>query len=179
MSMIKYDDEIRVVEERLVREREALAYQAERLGQKARDTAASPKGLVVAAAVGFLIGELSRPRHHHHHSQHSPHSATPTKKIGLGGVIGGMALALMRAQYGSPLGFGRAALAYAADRRRAAQAASERAAWKAEAADEGGIRTRDAEAASDPPGGIGAARPAEAARPAAVMKDDAPFRSVS
>jgi hypothetical protein len=168
MIMSKYDDEIRVVEERLVREREALAHQAQRLGQKARTTATSPKGLLVAGAIGFLIGELSRPRHHHHHS--AP-SSTQTK-IGLGSVIGGVALALMRAQYGSPLGFGRAALQYAADRRRAAQAASDRAAREAEAG--GAARTRDAADASAPIGGAGAA---ETARQAAGMKeDDAPFR---
>ncbi len=172
MTMSKYDEDIRVVEERLVREREALAHQAERIVQNARNTAASPKGLLVAGAIGFLIGELSRPRHHHHHS--AP-SATQTK-IGLGSLVGGVALALMRAQYGSPLGFGRAALQYAADRRRAAQAASDRAAWGAETG--GATRARGAAAADDPMRGAGSdSRPAETTGLAIGTKDDAPIRS--
>jgi len=161
MIMRKYDDEIHAVEERLVREREALAYQAQRLAQTARSAAASPKGLLVAAAIGFLIGELSRPRHHHHHSV----SGATQAKIGLGSVLGGLALALMRAQYGSPLGFGRAALQYAADRRRAAQAASERAAWEGDAG--GTTGDRGSAVASD-----------TIKRSTAGMKDDASLPSV-
>jgi hypothetical protein len=149
MMMSKYDDEIRAVEERLVRERAALADRAERLGQRARDAAASPTGLIVAAALGFLLGELSRPRHHHHHS-----SAPMPAKIGLGGVLGGVALALMRAQYGSPVGFGRAAWQYAAERRRAARAAEAEAAPAAYTSDpppESPSATAPAASASDDP----------------------------
>jgi hypothetical protein len=127
--MNKYEDEIQAVEERLVREREALALRAEYLGRSARSAAASPKGLIVAAAIGFLVGELTRPRHHHHHG---PAPGAPGK-LGLGSLLGGVALALMRAQYGSPLGFGRAAFQYAAERRAARAAEADRAAFAAEA----------------------------------------------
>lgn len=173
MTMGRYDDEIRAVEERLVREREALADQAHRLAQGTRSAVASPKGLLVAAAIGFLIGELFRPRHHHHHS--APGTST---KIGLGGLVGGVALALMRAQYGSPLGFGRAALQYAAERRRAAQAsASARAAYGSAAA---GAATRSGESAAPDPSvrGSGGPRTAETENIATDLRGDEDRRSV-
>lgn len=107
--MDRYDDEIRELEERLVRERAALVHRAEDLTHTAKAAAVSPKGLFVAAALGFLLGELSRPRHRHH-------DGTP-RKLGVGGLIGGMALTLIKAQYGSPFGFGRAMWEYAAARR--------------------------------------------------------------
>lgn len=113
--MDRYDDEIRDLEERLMREREALVHQAEDLTDRARDLAVSPKGLLAAAAVGFLLGELSRPRRRHHHD------STP-RKLGVIGGIGGMALTLIKAQYGSPLAFARAAWDYMAARRAARSA---------------------------------------------------------
>ena len=53
--MTKFDDEIQEVEARLVRERAALVHQAEDLGHTAREAAVSPKGLLAAAAVAFMI----------------------------------------------------------------------------------------------------------------------------
>jgi len=99
--MDRYDDEIRELEERMMREREALIHQAESLTDKARSLAVSPKGLLFAAAFGFLLGEVTRPR-----SRHQRESLPA--KVGMGGVVGGLALALIKAQYGSPLGFARA-----------------------------------------------------------------------
>lgn len=110
--MDRYDDEIRALEERLMREREVLMHQAEDLTDRARALAVSPKGLLAAAAVGFLLGELSRPRRRQHQD-------SMPRKLGFGGVIGGMALALIKAQYGSPLAFAHAAWDYVAARRSA------------------------------------------------------------
>jgi hypothetical protein len=116
MMHTKYDQEIKEVEARLTYEREALVHGAEDLTHTAKRMAASPKGLLAAFAVGFLVGEFTRPKRRR--SERSDASAAP-KAVGLGGVLGGVALALIRAQFGSPLGMGRAALEYAAARRRA------------------------------------------------------------
>ena len=125
--MRKYDEEIREVEARLQREREALLLQAEDLGHTARDAAISPKGLLAAAVVGFMLGELTtRPR------RHVDWSSTP-RKLGLGGLLGGAALAFIRTQYGSPAALGRAAWEYAAElrarRAAAANAATAAGGW--------------------------------------------------
>jgi len=120
MMLTKYDDEIREVEARLSFERAALVHGAEDLAHAAKRKAASHKGLVMAVAVGFLLGELSRPKRRHVKQAHT--SATP-RALGLGSVLGGVALALIRAQFGSPLGMGKAAIEYAADRSRRRAAA--------------------------------------------------------
>ena len=112
--MTKFDEEIQEVEARLAREREALVHQAEDLGQTARDAAISPKGLMAAAAVGFMLGELTRPRRSHVHANAS--SSAP-RKLGFGGIIGGAALALLRSRYGSPAALSRAAWEFAAAQR--------------------------------------------------------------
>lgn len=111
--MDRYDDEIRDLEERLMREREALLHQAEDLTDRARALAVSPKGLLAAAAVGFLLGELSRPGRRPHRQDSVP------RKLGVGGILGGMALTLIKAQYGSPYAFARAAWNYLGARRTA------------------------------------------------------------
>jgi hypothetical protein len=118
----KYDDEIREVESRLVREREALLAKAEILGETARDAAVSPKGLLAAVAVGFLLGELTTPKRRGEKSQ----AAATTAKVGIGGLIGSALMSYARTQYGSPWALGRSAWNYAAAQRarRAAAAAA-------------------------------------------------------
>lgn len=111
--MDRYDEEIRQLEERLMHEREALVHRADDLTQRARALAASPKGLLAAAAVGFMLGELSRPRRYRHDEERD----RIPRKLGFSGVVGGVALALIKAQYGSPLAFGRAVLDFIAARR--------------------------------------------------------------
>lgn len=116
--MDRYDDEIRAVEARLTREREALVHGAEDLTDRARAVVVSPKGLLVAVGVGFLLGELVR-------SRHQPRRETPApRKLGIGGVLGGAVLALIKAQYGSPIAFARAMWDYAAARQEARMRAS-------------------------------------------------------
>lgn len=126
MMHTKYDDEIREVEARLAFEREALLNGAENLTDTAKRMAASPKGLLAAAAVGFAIGELTRGKRRR--ARNDQASSVAPKAVGLGGVLGGVALALVRAQFGSPLGMGRAAWEYAAARRRARAQAQAQAA---------------------------------------------------
>lgn len=118
----KYDEEIRAVESRLAREREALLAKAEDLGATARAAAVSPKGLLAALAVGFLLGELTAPRRRHEKAQ----AAATTAKLGIGGLIGSAIMSYARSQYGSPWAMGRSAWSYAAElrARRAAAASS-------------------------------------------------------
>lgn len=123
--MTRYDEEIRELETRLQREREALADRVDEVAQRARSTAdrarasvASPRGLLGALAAGYLIGELTRrrrklPPHGDHESSSVP------RKLGVGGLLGGAALAVIRAQYGSPLAFARAMSEYVAEWRAA------------------------------------------------------------
>ena len=120
MMHTKYDDEILEVEARLSRERDALARGVQEFTHTAKCNAASPKGLVIATAVGFLFGELTRPRRRR--AEQGQSSIAP-RAVGMGGLLGGVALALIRAQFGSPLGMGKAAIEYAAARRRARAAA--------------------------------------------------------
>jgi hypothetical protein len=55
--MTAYDEEIRAVENRLARGRQALAEHARMLEEAARDAVLSSEGLLVAACVGYLLGE--------------------------------------------------------------------------------------------------------------------------
>ena len=140
----KYDEEIRQVESRLVREREALKAKAEDLTETARDAAVSPKGLVAAFAIGFLLGELTAPKRRKEKSQ----VADTTKKVGIGGLLGSALFAFARSQYGSPWTLGRSAWEYAAAlRARRAAAAASAAATAAGAA----AASRTNTAASAPP----------------------------
>jgi hypothetical protein len=112
----KFDDEIHQVEARLAREREAIVHQAEDLGHTARDAAVSPKGLMAAAAVGFMLGELTRPSRGAR-SGNGQHNGQTSRKLGLGGMLGGAALAFVKAKYGSPAALSRAAWEFAAAQR--------------------------------------------------------------
>jgi hypothetical protein len=125
MMLTRYDEEIREVEARLSFERVALAHGAEDFAHAAKCKAVSPKGLGIAAAVGFLLGELTRPRHGR--AKQAAQSSVAPSAVGLGGLLGGLALALIRAQFGSPLGMGKAAIEYASARSRARAAARTRA----------------------------------------------------
>lgn len=91
------DDEIRAVESRIARERHGLAALLEDCRETARDVVAAPKNLLAVAGLGFVLGEVLRPGR----------SASPARKRGLGGVLAGAALALIRARYGSPWALGR------------------------------------------------------------------------
>jgi hypothetical protein len=124
---MKYDDEIREVEARLIRERQALAVQAEDLSATAREAAASPKGLLIALAVGFALGELTAPRKRSRHRKRDESQAVETtKKLGLGGLIGSALMAYARTHYGSPWALARHAWNYYAASQRTRRAAMQR-----------------------------------------------------
>ena len=91
------DDEIRAVESRIARERRGLAALLEDCRETARDAVAAPKNLLAVAGLGFVLGEVLRPGR----------PASPARKRGLGGVLAGAAIALIRARYGSPWALGR------------------------------------------------------------------------
>ena len=102
--MTKYDDEIREVESRLEREREALRVQAQDLTTTARRVAASPKGLLAAAVVGFVFGELTAPRRRRRGGPETRQQGVQpaAKALGIGGILGSAALTFVRQRYGSP-----------------------------------------------------------------------------
>ena len=104
--MSKYDEEIREVESRLEREREALRIQAQDLRSTARRVVASPKGLLAAAVVGFVFGELTSPRRRRRGGRETREQgaqpAPTAKALGIGGILGSAALTFVRQRYGSP-----------------------------------------------------------------------------
>ncbi len=91
------DDEIRALEARIARERNGLAVLLEDCEETARDVVAAPKNLLAVAGFGFVLGEVLRPRW----------AAAPARKRGFGGLLTGVAIALIRARYGSPWSLGR------------------------------------------------------------------------
>jgi hypothetical protein len=124
--MTKYDDDIREAESRLVRDRQALVAQAEILSARARDTASSPKGLLAAVAVGFILGELTAPRRPKKSKSNASQAADTTKKMGLGGLIGSAIFAYARSRYGSPWAMGHSLWSYYSATRQARQGATTR-----------------------------------------------------
>jgi hypothetical protein len=111
----KYDDDIREAESRLVRDRELLLMQAADLTASARELASSPKGLLAAFVVGFILGELTAPRRSRQQAPKKSQftqSADTTAKMGLGGLIGSALFAYARSRYGSPWEMGRSAWNY-------------------------------------------------------------------
>ena len=122
--MSRYDDEIRAVEARLVRDRQALVQDAQDLAATARDAMSSPKGLAIAFAAGFLLGELTAPRRPR--KSRGQQTAETTKKLGLGGLLGSALFAFVRARYGSPWVLARHALDYYLSMQRARQSAMQR-----------------------------------------------------
>ena len=117
----KYDDDIRQVEARLRLERQALVAQVAALGTSVRKAVVSPTGLVMAAVAGFLIGEMTRPRRPPPPAQPQLNAA---RNLGLGGLLGSAALALVRARYGSPWMLGRSALQHLMEPRNRAAAST-------------------------------------------------------
>lgn len=90
--MTDLDDEIRTVEARIARERDGLAALLDDCEETARDAVAAPRTLMAVAALGFVLGEATRPTR----------PATDSRKRRVAGLLAGAALALIRARYGSP-----------------------------------------------------------------------------
>jgi hypothetical protein len=90
--MMANDEEIRAVENRLADERHALADRARCLEEAALDALLSPRGLLVAASVGFLIGK----------ALHPSRSARSDRGQGIRSVLASAAVVLVRALGSSP-----------------------------------------------------------------------------
>lgn len=90
--MGQLESEIREVEARIARERSAMALAVDDCVVSARNAVVSPQSLLAVAAVGFVIGSLSK-------RQAAP---APAGKHGLAPIVGSLAVSLLRAQYGSP-----------------------------------------------------------------------------
>ena len=86
------DDEIAAVEHRIARERNALALLADDWAGAARDALVSRRSLFAVAALGFVLGDALRPKK----------PAGTARKLGLGGMLAGIAFSALRARYGSP-----------------------------------------------------------------------------
>ena len=97
------DDEIYEVEERLSRRREALPRVARATGRSAMHKLASPAGLAAAAALGFLVGGgLRRGNGHAKPRWVKVEEKEKTKGIALGSLAMSVAIALIKAQFGTP-----------------------------------------------------------------------------
>lgn len=99
--MTRFDQEIHEVEARIERERHALASAAARAGHSAKCSLTNPKALLVAAGIGYVLGELiQRPKKV---VRAVPVAAQPGK-IGVWSLLGALAAALLRASgYGNPV----------------------------------------------------------------------------
>jgi hypothetical protein len=103
------DDEIYEVEQRLQRRREQLPLVARATGRSALHTIASPAGLAVAALLGFVVGgglRRSEPKAEARWVKVEP-KAEKAKGVALGSLAMSAAVALIKAQYGSPLDMAR------------------------------------------------------------------------
>ena len=97
------DDEIYEVEQRLSRRREALPRVARATGRSAMQKLASPAGLAAAAALGFLVGGgLRRGNGHPKPRWVKVEQTEKTKGIALGSLAMSAAIALIKAQFGTP-----------------------------------------------------------------------------
>lgn len=97
---MQIDREIHDLELRLARRRHRLEFTARAAKDRAARTIFSPVGLLGAAGVGLfaVVGVLrkrSEPKYRYSHRR-------PSKLAGLAGIVGSVALALLRAQFGSP-----------------------------------------------------------------------------
>lgn len=116
------DDEIYEVEERLARRRAELPRVARATGRSAMHKLASPAGLAAAAAIGFLAGGgLGRKGNHHakpivERRKHREQS----KGLAIGSLAMSAVIALIKAQFGSPLGMAQAVLGKIQSRRKPA-----------------------------------------------------------
>jgi hypothetical protein len=102
------DDEIYEVEERISRRRAELPRVARATGRSALHALASPAGLAVAAALGFLVGGGLRRNGSSRKSEVSKEEKS--RSIAIGSLLMSGAIALIRAQFGSPLGMAQAVL---------------------------------------------------------------------
>lgn len=115
------DDEIYEVEERLSRRREALPRVARATGRSAMHKLASPAGLAAAAALGFLAGGgLRRANGHPKPRWVKVEEKEKTKGIAIGSLAMSAVIALIKAQFGSPLGMAQAVLGKLQSRRKPA-----------------------------------------------------------
>ncbi len=97
------DDEIRLIEQRMARRRHEVADTARVAKERAKRKLLSPTGLITAGALGFLATMmLMRKRHAPVYVKQDKASAG--KAMGLAGMLMPVALAIVRAQFGSPAG---------------------------------------------------------------------------
>jgi hypothetical protein len=119
------DDEIYEVEERLTRRRAELPRVARATGQSALHALASPAGLAAAAALGFLAGGgLRRPRRKVTVERRK--AAEKSKGAVVGSLLMSGAIALVKAQYGSPFEMARVMLQKIQSRRAVASPRGDR-----------------------------------------------------
>lgn len=106
------DDEIYELEQRLTRRRIEIPRVARAAGRSALDRVASPAGLAVAVALGFLAGGGLRRRADFPDRRERVRRKDEEKKkgIAIGSLLMSGAIALIRAQYGSPFGMAQAML---------------------------------------------------------------------
>lgn len=106
------DNEIYELEERLQRRRAEIPRVARAAGRGALDKVASPKGLAAAVAVGFIVGGgLRRTKYVPERRERERRQEMPKKKgVAVGSLLMSAAIALIRAQYGSPFGMAKALL---------------------------------------------------------------------
>jgi len=113
------DDEIYEVEERLSRRREALPRVARATGRSAMHKLASPAGLAAAAALGFLAGGgLRRANGHPKPRWVKVEDKEKTKGIAIGSLAMSAAIALIKAQFGTPAEMARVLLHKVQSRKR-------------------------------------------------------------
>ncbi len=115
------DDEIYEIEQRLARRRQALPQVARATGRTAVSKLASPAGLAAAAALGFLAGGGLRRKNGH--AQAKPRwekvqEKEKAKGIAIGSLAMSAAVALIKAQFGSPVDMARMVLQKVQSRRR-------------------------------------------------------------
>jgi hypothetical protein len=123
------DDEIYEVEERLARRRAELPRVARATGRSALHKLASPAGLAAAAALGFIAGGgLRRGNGHAKPRWAKVEEKEKTKGIAIGSLAMSVAIALIKAQFGSPLGMAQAVLAKIQSRRKPSAVPSPRGA---------------------------------------------------
>ena len=118
------DDEIYEVEERISRRRAELPRVARAAGRSALRALASPAGLAGAAVLGFLAG--GGLRRNGSSRKFEVRKEEKARGIAIGSLLMSGAIALIRAQFGSPLGMAQAVLEKIQSRKAAAPPAQAR-----------------------------------------------------
>jgi hypothetical protein len=90
--MMHLESEIREVEARIARERDAMALALGDCVESARNAAVAPKSLLTVAAVGYVLGTAAKRR--------AAPQAKPRSRLGT--FLGSVALSVFQARYGSP-----------------------------------------------------------------------------